>query len=61
VSGQYVYAHVELGKEYLSKKKYKDAVQTLTQALIYSHNLGERKLAGAQENHIHYYLGYAYE
>ncbi|MNJ51484.1 Tetratricopeptide repeat protein [compost metagenome] len=33
----------------------------LNEALIYPDNLGEGKLAGAQENNIYYYLGSAYE
>lgn len=61
VPGQYVYAQVELGKQYIIEKKFEEAIQTLTQALVFPHNLGEGKLAGAQENHIHYYLGCAYE
>lgn len=61
VTGQYVYAHVELGKRYISEMKYEEAIQTLTQALLFPHNLGEGKLDGAQENHIHFYLGCAYE
>lgn len=33
----------------------------LQQALVYPLNLGEGKLAGAQENNIYYYIGLAYE
>lgn len=61
VTGQYVLAHVELGKRYLAKEKYELAIQLLKKALTYPHNLGEGKLAGAQENNIYYYLGLAYE
>ncbi len=37
------------------------AVSYLERALVYPHNLGEGKLAGAQDNNIHYFLGCAYE
>lgn len=59
VTGQYVFAHVELGKRYLAAQQGKEAVAMLQKALIYPDNLGEGKLAGAQENNIHYYLGCA--
>ena len=61
VTGQYVFAHVELGRQYLSANQGKEAVETLQKALVYPENLGEGKLAGARENNIHYYLGCAYE
>ena len=60
VTGQYVFAHVELGKRYLRNQQGKDAIETIEKALIYPENLGEGKLKGAQENNIHYYLGCAY-
>ncbi len=61
VTGQHVFAHVELGKHYLHAQQDKDALETFKQALIYPENLGEGKLTGAQENNIHYYVGCAYE
>src|SRR6266550_3750395 len=61
VTGQYVLAHIELGKHYLHIQQDKDAIETLKKALVYPENLGEGKLAGAQENNIHYFLGYAYK
>ncbi|RCW65871.1 DUF5107 domain-containing protein [Saliterribacillus persicus] len=61
VTGQYVFAHVELGKKYLHEKKYEKAIKSFNKARVYPHNLGEGKLAGAQENNIYYYLGCAYE
>ncbi|WP_425593976.1 DUF5107 domain-containing protein [Metabacillus endolithicus] len=61
VTGQYVYAHIELGKDYLQKRQFVNALKTFKKALIYPENLGEGKLAGAQENNIYYYLGCAYE
>jgi tetratricopeptide (TPR) repeat protein len=61
VTGQYVFAHVELGKQYLAAQRCQEAVEMLQRALVYPENLGEGKLAGAQENNIYYYLGCAYE
>lgn len=61
VTGQYVTAHVELGKRHLQAGDYARAAEYLRKALIYPPNLGEGKLAGAQENHVHYYLGCAHE
>lgn len=61
VTGQYVLAHVELGKAALAEGRFEEAIGWLTSALTYPQNLGEGKLAGAQENHIYYYLGCAHE
>ncbi|CRK80276.1 tetratricopeptide repeat protein [Neobacillus massiliamazoniensis] len=61
VTGQYVFAQIELGKQYLSEMNCEEAIQTLKKALVYPHNLGEGKLQGSQDNNIHYYLGCAYE
>jgi tetratricopeptide (TPR) repeat protein len=61
VTGQYVFAHVELGKRALNRGEYERALSFLQKALVYPVNLGEGKLTGAQENNIYYYLGCAYE
>lgn len=61
VTGQYVLAHVELGKAALAQERFEEAIERFTSALTYPQNLGEGKLAGAQENHIYYYLGCAHE
>ena len=61
VTGQYVFAHVELGKYYLHAQQTKDAIETLKKALTYPENLGEGKLLGTHENNIYYFLGCAYE
>ncbi|WP_372237815.1 DUF5107 domain-containing protein [Paenibacillus sp. P46E] len=60
VTGQHVFAHVELAKQALADNRYEEAVQYLRQALIYPENLGEGKLSGAQENNVYYYLGLAH-
>ena len=61
VTGQYVLAYVESGKQYLNMNRGQEAIELFKQALTYPENLGEGKLVGAQENNIHYYLGCAYE
>lgn len=60
-TGQYVLAHVELAKRSIQSGEFGQAVHLLEKALVYPLNLGEGKLAGAQENNIYYYLGCAYE
>ncbi|WP_239004621.1 DUF5107 domain-containing protein [Paenibacillus tepidiphilus] len=60
-TGQYVLAHVELAKQVIQEGAFAQAVDLLQTALVYPLNLGEGKLAGAQENNIYYYLGCAYE
>jgi tetratricopeptide (TPR) repeat protein len=60
VTGQYVTALVELARARLDAGDAAGAISYLGRARSYPHNLGEGKLAGAQENHIFYYLGCAY-
>ncbi|MFC5649458.1 DUF5107 domain-containing protein [Paenibacillus solisilvae] len=60
-AGQYVLTHVELAKRCLHEGENEEALTLLQQALVYPVNLGEGKLAGAQENSIYYYLGCTYE
>lgn len=62
VSAQYIYSYMELGKKALAQGNYEKAIELFTTVSgPYPHNLGEGKLHGAQENHIYYYLGCAYE
>ena len=62
VPAQYLFSLVEIGKKYLGQGNFTEAVKILEQAAgSYPFNLGEGKLAGAQENNIYYYLGCAYE
>jgi len=61
VTGQYVFAHVELAKRALEENNAVHAIELLQKACVYPENLGEGKLTGAQENHIFYYLGIAFE
>lgn len=61
VPAQYQFARVELAKNALVEKKYKEAVTLLEECLEYPHHLGEGKLYGAQENDFYYFLGCAYD
>lgn len=61
VTGQHVFAHIELAKRALAEERFQEAVTLLRQALVYPENLGEGKLSGAQENNVYYYLGLAHE
>lgn len=61
VTKQYVYAHEEIAKKLIAQNKFEEAITHLMDALVYPENLGEGKLAGAQDNNINYYLGCAYE
>lgn len=60
-TGQYVVSLVETAKQHLAAGQFAAAIDALTRAQTYPHNLGEGKLAVAQENHILYYLGVAHE
>jgi tetratricopeptide (TPR) repeat protein len=51
----------ELARQDLAQKHPNRAVALLRQAQCYPANLGEGKLAGAQENDIHYLIGCAHE
>jgi tetratricopeptide (TPR) repeat protein len=61
VTGEYLFCHIELAKLALEESKFEEALKLLAETDSYPHNLGEGKLSGAQENHINYYKGCAYE
>jgi tetratricopeptide (TPR) repeat protein len=61
ITAQYVLSNLEIGKQYLETKDYHAAIAAFKAAETYPLNLGEGKLFGAQENHLHYYLGCAYD
>jgi len=61
VPAQYQICRVELAKQFLAIKDFKQAIVMLCECLEYPHNLGEGKLYGAQENDFHYFLGCACE
>ncbi len=60
VPAQYVASRLELAKHHLGAQQYSAAIEELKAALVYPHSLGEGKLIGARDNHIHYFLGQAY-
>jgi tetratricopeptide (TPR) repeat protein len=59
VTAQYAAALVQLSIRELKQGKAARAKDMLEKALTFPHNLGEGKLEGAKDNHIHYYLGLA--
>ena len=60
ITGQYVLCRVELARVALREQRYADALALLEETDQYPHNLGEGKLANAEENDIWYYKGEAY-
>ena len=61
VTTQYTTSLLELGKAEIAKEHWSEAKEILEKALVYPENLGEGKLEGTKDNHIHYYLGLAKE
>jgi tetratricopeptide (TPR) repeat protein len=59
VSGQYALSLTELARQAIADERYQRAIELLEQALRWPESLGEGKLAGIQENNIHYWLGQA--
>lgn len=61
VTAQYVASRIEIARRHMRWQQFEAAVSQLEAALVYPANLGEGKLAGARDNHIHYFLGAAFE
>jgi len=61
VTGQYVASLVQLARHRLAQGDAAGAIDALGRAQVYPPQLGEGKLHGAQENHIWYELGRAYQ
>lgn len=61
VPAQYQFARIQLARQYIKEGNYEKALQRIEECYDYPHNLGEGKLAGAQENDIDYYKGCALE
>lgn len=61
ISGQYKIALIELAKAAIKNEQPEKAVELLEKSLEYPLNLGEGRLEGTKDNHIHYYLGEAKE
>lgn len=60
VTGQYTLCRIELAKKAIAEKRFKDALDLLNETDTYPYNLGEGKLANAEENDIDYFKGVAY-
>ena len=60
VIAQYITSLIELARRQIQAGEVQAAAAYLQRALVYPHSLGEGKLAGANDNHIHYHLGQAY-
>lgn len=60
ITKQYAVCRIELAKQAISNKQYREAVALLHEIDSYPHNLGEGKLLNAEENDIDYYKGIAY-
>ncbi|WP_299012077.1 DUF5107 domain-containing protein [uncultured Polaribacter sp.] len=58
---QYLTCYTELAKKNINIRNFDYAIELLTAAKTYPHNLGEGKLHGTVENDIDYWLGCAYE
>jgi len=59
VTGQYVWSLTEIAKAAIRSGKYAEALNLLNLATHYPENLGEGKLAVAQENEIEFWTGVA--
>ena len=60
ITKQYTVCRIELAKKAIAKKDFDYAIKLLHELDEYPHNLGEGKLAVAEENDIDYYKGVAY-
>lgn len=54
---QYKIALAQMARKKMENGAYEEAEALLQEALIYPENLGEGRLEGTKDNHIHYYLG----
>lgn len=59
VPTQHIEARIGLARRLIAEGRFQKAVSHLEKATIYYENFGEGKLAGAQKNNIHYYMGLA--
>lgn len=61
VTGQFLICITELARKAMAEERYADALELLKKTEHYPVNLGEGKLATAEENDVHYLMGCAYE
>jgi tetratricopeptide (TPR) repeat protein len=59
VSGQYVWAHILIGRSLLEQGDSRPALEHFSAARVYPHNLGEGKHLLTRENHLDYFSGMA--
>ncbi len=60
-TGQYTFSLVEMAKKEIEQENFAEALSLLKETESYPHNLGEGKLANAEENDINFYKGIAYQ
>ena len=60
VSAQYVLSLTELARHAIAEGRVSEGIGLLKRALVWPESFGEGKLAGIQENNIHYHLGQAH-
>ena len=60
VPTQFMLSIVQLARDEISHQRYEQAIELLLQTKKWPESLGEGKLAGIQENNIHYWLGLAH-
>lgn len=60
ITKQYTICRLELAKQAINNKQFKEALVLLHEIDTYPHNLGEGKLSNAEENDVDYYKGIAY-
>lgn len=57
ITTQYEFSLLMMALDEMTDSNWKDAKEHLEKALTYPRNLGEGKLEGTKDNHIHYYIG----
>ncbi len=61
ITAQYEWALIKFAEEAVSKNELAHAERLLSQALVYPENLGEGKLEGTKDNHLHFRLARLYQ
>ena len=61
VAAQYKQSLVQMALQQVKQKHYQKAIDLLSNAQVYPHNLGEGKLPAKPDNDIFYFMGIAYE
>ena len=61
ITGQYTFCRIELAKQAIVAKRFREALNLLLETDSYPHNLGEGKLPNTEQNDVDYYKGIAYD